>query len=535
MASGSSQASFQDAVRTARWECEDKSYSLVPGRTLLKFDLDPQAEQPRFLITRRTQLSRLQIQVIDSDGSRRDVSYRYDEMQPAMAGGFIKARLPALTDSSRQVIVGMDEVTSLMTLQQAYLAPGDPGDNEAGHDLLLLLAALCGMLLMPLLFNAAFYRVLREPFVLWHTALTISLMLTIIVNSGLSMHMVALSLSDLSRMTTIVFGLSVAAGGMFAHSFIEADRLNPVIRKALPWAALASLLISFAHANFPFVLRPWQSGIYYLCYLPILILYISVLVDALRRGSRAARFQLVGWLPLLGVGIIRIVSQFAPGLEPTDAMTLFYVGCVFEVLATTLGVTDRFMALKDQRDRARTEAQMLERLSERDTLTGLYNRRVLEERFAALRAEGFTTLALLDLDDFKSINDTFGHGVGDDVLRTVAKAMEPDADTIVVRMGGEEFALLLRGRNAHARAELRRTALTRIVARDVAVDRPVTASMGVIEVPIDAMPDAKFDTLYRRADVLLYEAKAAGRNKMLMERIQAFKHGHPPQPGRRAA
>jgi diguanylate cyclase (GGDEF)-like protein len=202
---------------------------------------------------------------------------------------------------------------------------------------------------------------------------------------------------------------------------------------------------------------------------------------------------------------------------------LFYAGCVVEVLATTLGVADRFMAIRDERDRARTEARVLEGLSERDALTGLLNRRVIEDRFVRLRAEGFTTIAAIDLDDFKAVNDLYGHGVGDKVLRVVAKALEPDDDTLVFRMGGEEFLLLLRGRNPTQSAERRRQAIAaRVAAQVEGLDRMVTASMGLIEAPRNAVPNASFATLYDRADQLLYEAKQAGRNRTMSERLKLF-------------
>jgi diguanylate cyclase (GGDEF)-like protein len=327
----------------------------------------------------------------------------------------------------------------------------------------------------------------------------------------------------MSALNTLLFGLSVGAAGMFAHSFIEDGKLHPWLRRALPVAGGWAVLASSLHAAFPFVLRPVQSALYYWAYVPVLILYVWVLADALRRGSRAARYQAVGWAPMLGVGVIRLVSGLLPAVANQDAMMLFYAGCVVEVLATTLGVADRFMAIKDQRDRARTEAHLLERLSERDPLTGMLNRRALEDRFAMLRAEGFTTLAVIDLDHFKHVNDTHGHAVGDRVLKAVAQVLQQDADTLAFRMGGEEFLMLLRGRDAVRRAENRRQALSARIAEQVnGLDGLVTASMGLIEVPASAMPNASLQELYTRADQLLYEAKQAGRNRTLSERLKTF-------------
>jgi diguanylate cyclase (GGDEF)-like protein len=253
------------------------------------------------------------------------------------------------------------------------------------------------------------------------------------------------------------------------------------------------------------------------------VLYVLMLVDALRRGSRAARYQAIGWAPMILVGLVRLVSGLMPGMASADAMGLFYLGCVIEVMATTLGVADRFMAIKDERNRAQLEARALGELSERDPLTGLMNRRAIERRFRTLHREGFDTVAVLDLDHFKAINDRYGHAVGDEVLKACARSLGGVTDQLAIRMGGEEFLLLLRGSGALQRAEDIRRALTDDIAAEVAaLAAPVTASMGVVQVPHSLASSASFDVVYDRADKLLYEAKATGRNRTMSEKLSLF-------------
>jgi diguanylate cyclase (GGDEF)-like protein len=506
-----------------RWTCGEKSHSIAAERVFVRFHVMPGADQPQVLETRRAALKAVDIEVVDTAGSTVAARFTPGEVMPSRRGGYIRVPLPQTHAPIRQVIVAFDQPTHRMLLEQAQLAPGDAHDGMAARRLLLVLAGLCGMLLMPLIFNAAFYRVLREPFVMWHSALALSLMLSIFVSSGVSFYTPRLPMMTMNAMNTWLFGLSVGAAGMFARNFIEEDKLHPWLRQALPLASAWAVFISGLHASFPFVLRPVQSALYYWAYVPVLVVFVWVLADALRRGSRAARYQAIGWAPMLGVGVIRLISGLLPSTTSDDAMMLFYAGCVVEVLATTLGVADRFMAIKDERDRAQTEAQLLERLSERDPLTGMLNRRALHDRFAMLRAEGFTTLAVIDLDHFKRVNDTHGHAVGDRVLKAVAQVLTQDADTLAFRMGGEEFLLLLRGRDAAQRAENRRQALSARIAEEVdGLEALVTASMGLVEVPASAMPNAGLHELYQRADQLLYEAKQAGRNRTLSERLKTF-------------
>ena len=165
-----------------------------------------------------------------------------------------------------------------------------------------------------------------------------------------------------------------------------------------------------------------------------------------------------------------------------------------------------------------------------DTLTGLCNRRAFDARLkrtlAQVRAEPgtFLTLMMIDVDHFKRFNDTYGHSVGDLVLRLVARLI---ADNVkgrdaVARYGGEEFAVILAG------AELRAAA---IVARQICealsnkrlVNKGMTQRFGQVTVSIgvaQARPGETAAALLERADVALYEAKRTGRNRVCMEAAQ---------------
>lgn len=517
-------SNLSDDVTTAarspeRWVCGDATYSLEGERVLLRFDLGPADALPQYFFSRRSALEAVHLLAIDRDGAIRQNSIAANELKSSLRGGYFKANLPGVTRETQQVVVAFDLPSHRMTLERAYLAPSDLTLDYKLLGSFVLLAMLAGMLMMPLLFNAAFYRVLREPFVLWHATLTISLLLTIVVSSGLAVVLFDPPAMTLSWMTTIIFGITVASGAMFTYSFIEPGRLHPILRRALLGCAAWAMFLSIFHAAFPFVARPVQSTVYTAAFAPVLAIFILSVADALRRGSRAAKFQAIGYVPVIVVGAVRLVTGVLPWLASTDAMLLFYVGCVCEVLFTTLGVADRFMTLKRQRDSARFEADVFERLSEHDALTGLLNRRAIEQNFEKYRADGYRAFAVLDLDHFKSINDIYGHEIGDEVLKAVAEALRADPHVHAFRLGGEEFVLLVRGEDAQLRAERRRQAITVAVANALPnLEQTVTASMGMTNSAPDI--DAEFAELYRQADRLLYDAKLAGRNRtkvMLMQ------------------
>jgi diguanylate cyclase (GGDEF)-like protein len=504
----------EDAVaitrKEERWSCNDRTFSIGAERVLLRFDIPPGEMRPRYFLSRRSALEAVHLLAIDQDGAIRQVSIPATALPSSMAGGYFKAALPDVTRATRQIVAVVDLPSHRMTLETAYLAPVDAASGVGDMRFLLILAGLVGMLVMPLIFNAAFYRALREPFILWHSAFTLSLLMTILVSSGLSTMLFDPPAMTLSWMTTLIFGMTIASGTMFTHSFIEPGNMHPFLRRLLPYCAAWAMVLSIFHGAFPFVARPIQSSVYTAAFAPVAAVFILTMIDALRRGSRAAKFQAVGYTPMVLAGLIRLATGVIPWSHSTDAMLLFYVGCICEVLFTMLGMADRFVTMKRERDRARTAADLLEHLSETDPLTGLLNRRAIEQQFERLRTEGFTTLAVIDLDHFKAINDANGHAVGDAVLKAVAEALQAGPNIRAYRLGGEEFVLLLRGDDADIEAELRRQTIPAIVANMVSgLERPVTASMGVTTF----FGDEGFAKPYERADKLLYEAKSAGRNR----------------------
>jgi diguanylate cyclase (GGDEF)-like protein len=168
---------------------------------------------------------------------------------------------------------------------------------------------------------------------------------------------------------------------------------------------------------------------------------------------------------------------------------------------------------------ARREADQLREEAERDWLTGLHNRRYLArelERLSGARGTGHCSLAVLDLDHFKAINDRFGHGAGDQVLMRVAALLIDQIRTadIVVRTGGEEFVILMPGteHNAAAACSERLSEAIRDEPWDrIAAGMTVTASVGVA-----TLPDASdLAGLAKLADDRLYAAKRAGRDRVV--------------------
>ncbi|RMH83757.1 diguanylate cyclase [Pseudomonas sp. AOB-7] len=257
--------------------------------------------------------------------------------------------------------------------------------------------------------------------------------------------------------------------------------------------------------------------------------------------------ELGDW-PVFGADLQQLLDEQA-GADPSLPLTLTSAARYYEVRvraierATRHGpvllghmlyvrdVTQRQLselklaeALALSEERLRTISSLHEQLREQalcDPLTGLYNRRYLDEFFArelsrAQREQVPLAVALIDLDHFKRLNDECGHLVGDDVLKSVAQHLLDNlrSTDAVFRIGGEEFLLILPGLDAAAatsRMESLRAQLAQIGQPTRIGALPVTLSAGIALWPDHG---EGLDGLLQAADVALYTAKRNGRNRV---------------------
>ena len=182
--------------------------------------------------------------------------------------------------------------------------------------------------------------------------------------------------------------------------------------------------------------------------------------------------------------------------------------------------------LRGSRDEIERKNAELQILATQDALSGCLNRRAFFERFDVLFKEAQETgnqlsCIMIDNDHFKSVNDTYGHHVGDEVLRRVAKTIRErhGEKGLVCRYGGEEFCVVLANttlEDAVAEAELTRIAISEITFENPS-ELTLTASLGVSETRFN--PNEPQDII-NQADVCLYAAKRGGRNVVV-----PYQHG----------
>lgn len=241
------------------------------------------------------------------------------------------------------------------------------------------------------------------------------------------------------------------------------------------------------------------------------LLLVTVALLAQLRGLRSGLLGMLGLVPFLTLVFGELAGARWLVIYRVEIMQAV---ATWLLMITAYALNRRLGLLRLQRDEMR-------RLADTDGMTGLTNRRAGMLRLARLRNEAAThgqplSIGFLDVDHFKSINDTYGHDIGDQVLVAVARVLSESVRNHedVVRMGGEEFLLLLPGvdqEHAVERMEAIRERLGEIQLRAHAPGLTVSASIGVVRC---GPGDVDADALLRRADHAMYAAKQAGRNRV---------------------
>ncbi|MET0328637.1 MAG: diguanylate cyclase [Luteimonas sp.] len=308
-------------------------------------------------------------------------------------------------------------------------------------------------------------------------------------------------------------GLAVVLTGVTTLALVRQSWLRrrlPQVERGVRWGARVLVIAGLCAPLLPPIALAAMSVATEVGFYLLALAFAGVAITALVRRRGGGPSLLAGLMPFLAVAAMEALAPTTLALWKVEA---FMLSGGWLALTCSMVLTLRLGMLRQQRDE-------MQRLAQTDPLTGLPNRRAaleqLERSMTVAKVAGTPlTVAFLDLDHFKRINDLHGHECGDRVLRHVAHALRGAfrSNDHVARMGGEEFLVILPGADpphARTRIDALRTMLS---GTAVVLDVPglnVTLSAGISALRPD---DTGIDALLQRADAAMYAAKHAGRDR----------------------
>ncbi|MGR2738127.1 7TM diverse intracellular signaling domain-containing protein [Billgrantia sp. Q4P2] len=459
-----------------------------------------------------------------------------------------------LAPATRYILLMRVRSEGTLTVPMTLWQPDALWQSDQHH--YMVLGLYYGLLLSLFIYNLFLFLSLRDPLYLTYVGFVGFLGIGQAGLSGLASQFLWPSNAWLANLSPIG-GVTLAGlfGGLFVQRFLASTArklrlswLMPSLSLAYGLTFLCSLLVS-----------------YHLATLAVNLISLVFVAAALGMGSVSlyrrepgARFFVLAWFCLLLGVLVYILHNL--GILPSNlwVTNAMMIGSSLEMLLLSLALADRIHDLQHQKDIAQAEAlttrqrmlemgrqneqvleariaertqrleeanrllqqshELLERQANHDVLTGLANRKLLNERLLEARARvdrhgGHLAMAVVDLNGFKPINDTLGHASGDRVLVELAQRLQATArrtDT-VARVGGDEFVLLLESLAPEDREKIQRKLMACCrspIEMEDGLEVTVSLSIGIALYPDDTQD---LDTLFTLADDAMYRDKAASR------------------------
>jgi len=384
----------------------------------------------------------------------------------------------------------------------------------------IVLGLVIGVALCMLLYSLLHWFSLRDVLFLDYSLLLAANLVFVLAYSGLGAQYLwpewpALSMS-VAPMAVMV---AVAAASRFMAAALAVHEISRFIAWLMRWVSIAALVALAATLLGVVSYRTAQTLVTVLGLAATAAVIPAAYIRA-RKGERAAAYMLFGWA-FYALGALTVAGLLRGWVEPTFwTQHIYPLSLIVEMSAWMAVLSLRVQAIHRNADRARLETETLRNLAQTDALTGLPNRRGLQQHLAAAlplaRPHQLLALYLLDLDGFKPVNDRYGHDVGDALLIAVGKRLQAQlrASDVVARLGGDEFVVLAASladeQTAHAVGQKMLAAFNQPFIIDGQVCE-VGITAGYALAPLDGHTA---DELLKRADAAMYAGKQAGRRRV---------------------
>lgn len=425
---------------------------------------------------------------------------------------------PLYLEPGRHEMLLRVHTQSSLVLPMTLRTPEDFNASESRAQ--MVLGILIGLALCMLLYSLNNWLGLRDPLFLDYAALLAANLVFVLAYFGLGAQYLWPNWPELSmQVAPMAVMVAVAAGARFMSAAIQVHEISAFthqLLRAISWAALAMLAATLL-GLVPY--RAAQTLVTVLGLITTAVVLPVAFVRA-RRGERSAMYMLFGWA-FYTVGALATAGLLRGMVEPTFlTQHLYPLTLMIEMGAWMAVLSLRVQAIHRNADRARLETETLRTLAQTDALTGLPNRRGLQQHLnnalPLARPQQLLALYLLDLDGFKPVNDRYGHDVGDALLIAVGKRLQAQlrASDVVARLGGDEFVVLAGGlpdeQTAHAVGQKMLAAFNEAFFID-GQRCEVGITAGYALAPLDGHTA---DELLKRADAAMYAGKQAGRRRV---------------------
>ncbi|MEO8001679.1 MAG: diguanylate cyclase [Arenimonas sp.] len=402
-----------------------------------------------------------------------------------------------------------------------------------------------GILLALLLYNFAVMVSIRESSYFYYVAYALAFALLMLSFSGYGFQFLWPRSPKWQNLSLpIALALLMASSVGFSRTFLNLKEKVPLLGKlslfALPVALVLGLL-----ACVPEMLMPATIALNVSLISFSIMITIAGILSA-KRGYVPAIYFMLAWSLLMLGGVAVPLSSF--GLLPRSLLTEYGLqfGSAAEMLLLSFSLAYRITLLRNENTRIELDArinlerrveerteelaeiarqlrianQRLSDISWRDGLTGIFNRRYLDETLPKLMAVCFEqnlpiAVLMLDIDHFKQVNDQYGHGVGDDCLKSVVERIAQvvrDEQDFTARYGGEEFAIVLFGADIDKASTIAHRLQQNLAQTALEIEpKPLTVTLSI---GAASARQGTSDELLETADKALYQAKRTGRNKV---------------------
>ncbi len=401
--------------------------------------------------------------------------------------------------------------------------------------------AFFGVILIMAIYNFFIFLFIKERVYLWYTLYVITYGLFSATVEGISFEFIWTESIFWSERSVNLFLMGYFFFIiLFTRAFLETKKNLPKVDVLLKLLAMITLIVgpSTLIISYPIAM---QIGTYVATLIPFLLIGTGVV--SYLNGTKMGIFYVIAWIPNSLLFLVYAFNFHGFIVYNNFTSNANDIGMLLEIMLLSLALayrlrslqkekmkaneqliieqraqTDRLNAMVEERTRELQEKNKeLEELSITDQLTGLFNRRKLDNVFTSeikriQRYKHSLGIILIDIDNFKSINDTYGHQIGDNVLKTIADVLYENSriTDIKGRWGGEEFLIICPETDMNGVQNEAEKLRSKIESCQFPTVKSCTASFGVACYSMGDKPEQ----IVARADKALYIAKDNGRNRV---------------------